>query len=135
MGLEELKDNLKTLLSDLAVSIKERHEKCSLSAGWRLVQECVAKVVLIIESTVGSALSGPEKKEQAMEAIGKIVDTVMVIIDVPFVPEWFEQRVDKYIRIILMDIASGSIDALVTTFHDTGVFPPKETKEAEVKDV
>ncbi len=61
-----------------------------------------------------------------MATVEQIVDIVCTLITIPGVPVWIEMYLDKYIKVFLMAVADGSIDALVKTFHDTGVFPPKK---------
>lgn len=99
--------------------------KIPLSAGWRIIQESVGSVVLLIEQQIGDGLSGPDKKAAALAVVGNIIDLVTVAVDIPYVPEVAESVIDSVLKKILLAIASGSIDAIVSTFKSTGIFPTK----------
>jgi len=91
----------------------------------RIINEATASTVLAIEKHIGRSISGPEKKEKAMRAVEHVIDILCNVIDVPMLPNWVELALERYMKIFLMEVASGSIDAFVKTFRDTGVFPPK----------
>lgn len=125
-------ENLEKEADGLFDSFKEKlgtlGHVLKLPEAWRIIQDATAQTVIIIERNVGRALSGPEKKAKALARIEKVIDVVCALIDVPFIPDWAESYADRYIKLFLLEVADGSIDALVKTFHDTGVFPPKEGK-------
>ena len=132
MSLEKLKEETQELIE------KIRSRVCDVScmtlcAAWAMIQDAIVDTVLSIERNIGNSLAGPEKKAKAMEGIGDIIDIVVVLIDVPMVPEFIEAWVDKYLKMFLLSIADGSIDAIVNTFHKLDVFPdetePDSNKE------
>lgn len=134
MSLEDIKTGAQALIDNLKVKLAELKGRLSLSSAWKIIQESLAKIVLLIEQKAGEILSGPDKKAAAMLIISNVIDVVVVAVDVPFVPELVEKQFDVFIKKFLMAIASGSIDALVSTFHSTNVFPPKE-EEGKANDV
>lgn len=88
------------------------------------MQLAVASVIQIIE-TIGTDLSSPDKKILAMDLLSSYYDKVFLIVDIPVVPNLLEPIIHKYIKAFLMILVSASIDAMVTTFRNTGVFLKK----------
>lgn len=99
-------------------------KRVAVSQAWKILQLAVASVIQIIEQ-VGNDLAGPDKKAIAMEVLSKFYDSVFLVVDVPFVPNVIEPLVHKYVKAFLMTLVSSTIDAMVTTFRNTGVFRPK----------
>lgn len=126
MAAEDVVKNTDTLCEKLREQFVSVGRKIKLWEAWRIIQDSIARTVLLIEKEIGKSLSGPEKKAQAMASVEKVIKIVCNIIDLPIVPEWIEGYIDIYLHRFLMEVASGSIDAIVKTFHDTGVFPPKK---------
>jgi hypothetical protein len=134
MSLADIKTSAEDLIDKLKLKLLTLKTKLSLSGAWQIIQESLANVVLLIEQKAGEVLSGPDKKAAAMLIISNVIDVVVVAVDIPFVPELVEKQFDVFIKKFLLAIASGSIDALVSTFHSTNVFPPKE-EEGKTNDV
>lgn len=99
-------------------------KRVAVAQAWKILQLAVASVIQIIEQ-VGDDLAGPDKKAIAMEVLSKFYDSVFLVVDVPFVPNVIEPLVHKYVKAFLMTLVSSTIDAMVTTFRNTGVFRPK----------
>jgi hypothetical protein len=99
-------------------------KRLALSEAWKVLQLTVASVVQVLES-VATDLSGPDKKAIAIEYLNEFYDKFLVRVDVPFVPNFLEPMIHKYIKYILMTMVSASIDATVTIFRNTGVFLKK----------
>jgi hypothetical protein len=106
----------------------------ALSQAWKILQLAVASVVQIIEQ-IATNLAGPDKKVIAMEALSKFYDGVFVAIDIPFVPNILEPIIHKYVKSILMIMVSATIDAMVTTFRNTGVFIDSQAKINSLVDI
>lgn len=117
--MSKLSEAAKNIIAGVKARLGDH--KVSLSAAWTIIQGTIAEVVLLIEREVGTSLSGPDKKAAAMAVISNVIDVVVVAVDIPFIPEIIEQQLDVVIKKILLIIASGSIDAIVTTFRVTGV--------------
>lgn len=100
-------------------------KKIALSEAWKILQLATAGVVQIIEKTAGD-LEGKEKKDIAIIYLNSFYDKVFFVVDIPFIPTIIESVVHKYVKSILMIMASASIDAIVTIFKQTGVFLKKE---------
>ena len=98
----------------------------ALSEAWKSLQLITASIVQIIE-TVADNLSGPEKKQIAIDYINNFYDKVFLVVDIPLVPNLVEPIIHKYIKSILMILVGSSIDAMVTIFRQTGVFLKKGT--------
>jgi hypothetical protein len=96
----------------------------ALAEAWKLLQLTTASVIQIIEA-IGNDISSPEKKALAMDLLNKFYDAVFVVVDIPVVPNLLEPLIHKYVKAFLMILVSASIDALVTTFRNTGVFIKK----------
>ena len=101
-------------------------KKIALSEAWKILQLATAGVVQIIEK-LASDLGGAEKKEIAIAYLNSFYDKVFVVVDIPFVPNIIEPVMHKYVKTMLMIMASASIDATVTIFRQTGIFLRKET--------
>ena len=128
MSIETLNAATKIISDKFKALIQNSSVKLTLRAAWSIIQDAIAQTVWAIETNIGNAISGPEKKAKALEVIAGIIDVVFVTVNIPYIPGWVESLLEKYIRKFLLDIADGSIDAIVKTFHDTGVFAPKEAK-------
>lgn len=100
-------------------------KKIALAEAWKVLQLTVAGVIQVIEA-IGSDLSGPDKKALAMEVISNFYDSVFIVVDIPVVPNILEPIIHKHVKAILMILVSSTIDALVTTFRNTGVFLSKK---------
>lgn len=106
----------------------------ALAQAWKILQLAVAATIQIIENTA-SDLAGKDKKAMAMELLSKFYDSVFIVVDVPFVPNLIEPIIHKYIKNFLMILVSSTIDAMVTTFRNTGVFVDPATKVNAFVDV
>lgn len=106
----------------------------ALAQAWKILQLTVAAVIQIIEQ-IGTDLAGPEKKKLAMEAVSSFYDAVFLVVDIPFVPNLVEPIIHKYVKSILMVLVSSTIDAMVTTFRNVGVFVDPQVKVNSILDV
>lgn len=121
------RDLIRAEVEKLVVKIKEglsEVQRIALAEAWKVLQIATASVIQIIEA-IGNDLSSPEKKALAMTLLGDLYDKVFVAIDIPVVPNVIEPILHKYIKAFLMILVSSTIDALVTTFRETGVFISK----------
>lgn len=96
----------------------------AVDEAWKLIQLAVASIVQIIEK-IATNLEGKDKKSIALEFINSFYDRVFTIIDIPFVPSFVEPIIHRYVKLLLISMASASIDATVTIFKNTGVFLKK----------
>jgi hypothetical protein len=99
-------------------------KRVALSEAWKVLQLVTASTVRVIE-TIASNLEGKEKKAIAIEYINNFYDKVFFVVDIPFVPNFVEPIIHKYVKQILMIMVGASIDATVTIFRETGVFLKK----------
>lgn len=100
-------------------------KKLAVSEAWKILQITTASVIQILEKAA-TELSGPEKKELAMTLISSFYDKVFTVVDIPMVPNILEPMIHKYVKGFLMILVSASIDAMVTTFRQVGVFIKKK---------
>lgn len=115
---------IKKEVEKLIVATKERVQavkRIAVDEAWKILQLALASIIQIIEA-IGNDLAGVEKKALAMQLINKFYDSVFIIVDIPMVPPVLESFIHKYVKAFLMILAGASIDALVTTFRNTGVF-------------
>lgn len=96
----------------------------AVAEAWKILQLTIAGVIQIIEATAID-LSGKEKKALAMELLNKFYDSVFVVVDIPVVPNFLEPIIHRYVKAFLMVLVSSTIDALVTTFRNVGIFLKK----------
>jgi len=88
------------------------------------MQLAVASTIQIIEK-IGTDLSSPDKKALAMNLLSGFYDKVFLVVDIPVVPNVLEPIIHKYVKAFLMVLVGASIDAMVTTFRNAGIFMKK----------
>lgn len=118
------KDLIRAEVEKLILSSKsslENVKRIAIAEAWKLLQLATATIIQIIEA-IGNDISGPEKKALAMDLLNKFYDNVFVVVDIPVIPNILEPVIHRYLKAFLMILVSASIDALVTTFRNTGVF-------------
>lgn len=113
---------------------KSLEEVRSVAVGqaWKILQMAVATTVQVIEVKTAE-LSGPDKKTMAMDIISNFYNKVFIVVDVPFVPNLLEPVMHKYIKGFLMVLVGASIDAMVATFRQIGVFKSKSIISQSIK--
>jgi hypothetical protein len=117
---------IEKLINQAKISLNEV-KVVALAQAWRILQLAIASTIQIIENTSGD-LAGKDKKIIAMDLLSKFYDSVFIIVDIPLVPTLVEPIIHKYVKAFLMILVSSTIDAMVTTFRNTGVFVDPATK-------
>jgi hypothetical protein len=123
-------------LGNLVVKAKEiiRNAKSvAMPQAWNVLQLATAEVIQNIEDN-NPSLKGVDKKTLAMTMISKFYDQVFTIINFPFVPQLLQPIIQRYVKQILMLLVGATIDALVTTFRNSGVFVDPSVKVDPVVD-
>lgn len=110
-------------ISNVRASLGEV-KNVAISQAWKILQLAVAETVQSLE-TNSENLAGPDKKALAMNYLSKFYDSVFVIVDIPMIPSFVQPIIRKYVKVFLMALVGSSIDAMVTTFRQVGVFKPK----------
>lgn len=121
------KDLIKTEVEKLIATTKlkvQEVKRIAVDEAWKILQLATAAIIQIIEA-IGNDLAGPDKKALAMELLNKFYDSVFTVVDIPVVPNFLEPMIHKYVKAFLMVLLSATIDALVTTFRNAGVFIKK----------
>lgn len=111
-------------LGDLVTKAKEilnAAKAVAMPQAWKVLQLATAEVVQNIEDN-NPSLRGADKKTLAMTMISNFYDQVFTIVNFPFVPKLLQPIIQKYVKQILMLLISATIDALVTTFRNSGIF-------------
>lgn len=111
--VQNLIDKTKQSLGDL--------KRVALAQAWKILQLATAQIILAIEIKCVE-LTGPDKKIIAMNALSQFYDSVFLIVNIPFIPPFVQPIIHKYVKSLLMLLVGATIDAMVTTFRDTGVF-------------
>jgi hypothetical protein len=120
---ELIKTEVEKLIATTKVKVQEV-KRIAVDEAWKILQLATATIIQIIES-IGNDLAGPDKKALAMELLNKFYDSVFTVVDIPVVPNFLEPMIHKYVKAFLMVLLSATIDALVTTFRNAGVFIKK----------
>lgn len=120
---DQLKKGLDKLVEESKSSMKDV-QRVAAAQAWKILQLAIAISIQIIEN-IATNLSGPEKKAIALTALSEFYDKVFLIVDVPMIPNIIEPMVHKYVKAFLMTLVGASIDAMVTTFREIGVFKTK----------
>jgi len=127
---ELIKVELEKLILNSKIKFQEI-KRVTVDEAWKILQLAAATVIQIIEA-IGDDLAGIQKKEIAMQYLNKFYDSVFVVVDIPFVPNLVEPIIHRYVKTFLMILLGASIDALVTTFRNTGIFLKKELKDTTI---
>ena len=118
-----IRQEVEKLIQSVQNSLQEV-KRVAVSEAWKILQLATASIIQIIEK-LGHDISSPDKKALAMELLNKFYDSVFLVVDIPVVPNLLEPIIHKYVKAFLMVLLGATIDALVTTFRNTGVFLKK----------
>lgn len=118
--VEQLQPEIDLLINESKTSINNV-KRIAIAEAWKILQLTVAKIIQIIENQAKD-LAGKDKKTTAMNLLSSFYDGVFVAVDIPMIPSALEVMIHKYIKQFLMILVSSTIDAMVTTFRDIGVF-------------
>jgi hypothetical protein len=132
-SIEQIKLEAEKLTNQTKESLKTV-KVIALAQAWKILQLVIAAIIQIIEE-IGADLRSPEKKLLAIDCVSKFYDSVFLVIDVPFVPNMIEPIIHKHVKSILMILVSSTIDAMVTTFRNAGVFVDPSAKVNSILDV
>jgi len=106
---------------DSAKTILKQAQSVAVPQAWNLLQLAIAEIIQQIQLT-HPELKGSNKKEIAMNAVSSFYDRVFLIVEFPFLPQFLQPIIQRYVKQLLMVLVGASIDAMVTTFKNTGVF-------------
>jgi nucleoside diphosphate kinase len=120
---EKLKPELEILIQEAKNGLGEV-KRVAVSRAWKILQLVIARIIQTIEQN-GSGIEGKDKKAVAMQLIEKFYNSVFVVIDIPFIPPLVEPIIHRYVKTFLMILVGSTIDAMVITFKDTGIFDNK----------
>lgn len=126
---EKLAPSLENLILESKNSLSNV-KRVAVSEAWKILQLTVAKVVQLIENAAKD-LSGKDKKALAMEILSRFYDGVFTIVDIPFVPSGLEFIIHKRVKGFLMLLVGSTIDAMVQTFKQTGIFSKSQEKQED----
>jgi hypothetical protein len=121
--IDLLKPELENLIKESKLSLNEV-KRVAISQAWKILQLAVANIIQKIE-LLSINETGKDKKAIAMELLNNFYDKVFIVIDIPFIPPLVEPLIHKYVKTFLMVLVGSTIDAMVTTFRETGVFDSK----------
>jgi hypothetical protein len=127
---EATKELIQIEVDSLTDKVKEslaNVKRLAVNEAWKVLQLATASIIQIIEK-IGKDLSSPEKKSVALDSLSGFYDTVIVAVDIPMVPNILEPLIHKYTKAFLMILVGSTIDALVTTFRETGIFIKKQVE-------
>jgi hypothetical protein len=130
-SIYSIKIKLDEFMTQVKVSLGEI-KSVAISQAWKILQLAVAQTVQVLEQNT-SNLSGPDKKAMAMDYLSKFYDSVFIIVDVPMIPSFIEPIIRQYVKVFLMALVSSSIDAMVTTFRQVGVFKTQPLVSQSIK--
>jgi hypothetical protein len=132
MSIDILKSNMERFVSQVQESLGQA-KTVAVNQAWKILQLAVAETVQVLEQNYNT-LSGPDKKTVAMAYLSNFYDTVFTVVVIPGVPAFLQTVIKKYIKLFLMTLVSSSIDAMVTTFRQIGLFKlQKEVSSQSIK--
>jgi hypothetical protein len=123
---ELLKPELENLINESKISLNEV-KRVAIGQAWKILQLAVANIIQKIE-VLSINETGKDKKTIAMDLLNNFYDKVFIIIDIPFIPPLIEPLIHKYVKTFLMILVGSTVDAMVTTFRETGVFLQSNSK-------
>ena len=123
---ELLKPELENLINESKISLNEV-KRVAIGQAWKILQLAIANIIQKIE-VLSVDETGKDKKTAAMDLLNNFYDKVFTIIDIPFIPPLIEPLIHKYVKTFLMILVGSTIDAMVTTFRETGVFLQSNSK-------
>lgn len=109
------------ILVEKAKSILKATKVVAMPQAWNILQLAASEIIQNIENN-NPSLKGADKKTLAMTMISNFYDQVFTVVDFPFAPKFLQPIIQRYVKQLLMLLISSSIDALVTTFRQTGLF-------------
>ncbi len=121
---EALNLELEKLINQAKSSLNEV-KRVAVAQAWKILQLTIAAVIQQIE-VKHPELAGKDKKTIAMDFLSRFYDSVFVIVDVPLVPNVIEPIIHRHIKTFLMILVGSTVDAMVSTFREIGIFKPKE---------
>lgn len=119
-------DNLTNQVKDSLKNVK----RFAVAEAWKILQVVTASVIQIIEK-IGTDISSPDKKELALKLLSDFYDKVFIAVNIPVIPNIIEPIIHKYVKAFLMILVGSSIDALVATFRQTGIFLKKQLDDED----
>lgn len=131
MQNQNLSVNNISSLVDQAKQLLQTTKNVAIPQAWNILQLATAEIIQSIENN-NPTLKGADKKTLAMAMISNFYDQVFTVVNFPFVPVLLQPIIQKYVKQLLMLLVSASIDALVTTFRNTGIFHNPDTVSNEV---
>jgi hypothetical protein len=108
-------------LVNKAKDIVKNAKNIAMPQAWNMLQLAVAEIIQNIENN-NPNLKGADKKTLALTMISSFYDQVFPIVTFPFAPPFLQPIIQRYVKQLLMILVGASIDALVSTFRQTGVF-------------
>jgi hypothetical protein len=121
MQVQNLSVNNIKVLVDKAKSVLQSVKEVAMPQAWNILQLATVDVIQSIENN-SPTLKGAYKKTLAMTMISNFYDQVFTLVNFPFVPKILQPIIQKYVKQLLMLLVSSSIDALVITFRNNGIF-------------
>jgi len=123
-------NNINLLVDKFKILLNNNNRNIALAQAWHILQLAISEIIQNIENN-NPNLAGADKKTLALAMISKFYDQIFTIIDFPFVPKILQPIIQKYVKQLLMLLISTSIDALVTTFRDSGIFVDPNTNTSK----
>lgn len=116
----DLKEKLLKLISENQQNLNNI-KAVALDQAWKVLQLAIAEIIQLIEVSYPN-LAGKDKKAIALDLLSQFYDGVFVIVNIPFIPSALQPIITKYVKSLLMILVGATIDAMVTTFRNTGIF-------------
>lgn len=134
--LEALREAIRTKLDavvadaagkvvDTAVPTPTPPTETKLTSLWTIASGVISKLVVEVEQQdVTPDVPGADKKTLVLETLAKFYDDVIAPLDIPYVPGIVEKTVvDPALRKVFLELASGTIDVLVSIYNKVGFVP------------
>lgn len=129
---EQIQQQFNLSVQDIRNSLSEV-KRFTLSQTWKVLQVITGRAINIVEA---HALNypGSGKKEIALNIISSFYDSVFIVVDIPLVPRFLEAIIHTYVKKILMMAVAATIDAMVFTFKENGIWGTHTTQPEKEKE-
>lgn len=120
----KISESMQKIIDQLIINAKNtigNTTKVALPQAWMLLQLMVAEIIQGVQLNYPT-LAGKDKKTIAMDLLSTVYDSVFIVVSVSFIPAFIQPIISKYIKRMLMVLLSATIDAMVITFKNTGIF-------------
>lgn len=118
MPAQDLYDSLKTMLEEFVATAKQLlgQNQVTVKDLWKFFLKAVNRMVRLAVDLDIETLTPQQVKQAVTEAAMRLYRDVLVVYDVPGVPNWLERMVENNLEPVLEQLVAQTVDYLVDAF-------------------